>query len=111
MGKRTDRSSCVGAIDAYSCDPQSTVAARVDQEHEWAAAAVLSEGGPIESALTQAQLNAVAQRLNTRPRETLNWKPQQRYLTPPLRRPVEPASLQWTSADLTRSPRQRKRLA
>jgi len=62
----------------------------VPMRHQWSAETVLSEGNDL-SAHSQVHLNKVARQLNERPRETCYSKPQQRDLTPVLRRSIEPA--------------------
>jgi IS30 family transposase len=59
------------------------VAARVEREHQWPAETVLSKGADL-SVHSQAYLNKVARQLNERPRETFQFEPQQRDLTPVL---------------------------
>ena len=77
-------------IDVYSCDPQSPWQCGSNENTNGLLRQYFSKGTDL-SVHSQAYLNKVAHQLNERPRETLQFEPQQRDLTPVLRRPVEPA--------------------
>jgi IS30 family transposase len=66
-------------IDVYFCDPQSTVAARVDENTNGPLRQYFPKGTDL-SVQSQAHLNKVARQLNERARETLQFEtPAERF--------------------------------
>jgi hypothetical protein len=61
-----------GSRSGSSLPIRQPVAAWHQREHQWPAAPVLAKGTDL-SRYTQRELNAIAHRLNTRPRKCLNF--------------------------------------
>ena len=70
--RSTTASASPPTSSVYFCDPQSPWQRGTNEEHERSIAPVLPQG-PGLSVFTQARLNAIALRLNTRPRKTLGF--------------------------------------
>jgi IS30 family transposase len=71
-------------MQVYFCDPKEPLAAREQREHQWSAPPIPTPHGE-HADYTQADLDAIADELNNRPRQTLKFATPSEQLTHLLR--------------------------